>query len=354
MIRVLVAEDSVTVRDLLVQILESDPEIGVVGQAKNGIEAVELAVRLKPDLITMDVHMPLLDGFEATKEIMTQVPTPIIIVSSSASRREVELSLNAMRAGALMAVAKPDDPQSPQFDMRQGQFLSMVKAMSQVKVVRRWAARPRAVTPPVRPAVTPGPPARLIAVTSSTGGPAALQRILTDLPGDFPAPLLVVQHIARGFVAGLADWLSASSSLRVKVAGHGEPLVPHTVFLAPDDRQLGVGPDGRVLVVEAPPVNGFRPSGTYLFESAARAFGPTMAAVILTGMGSDGVEGLKAVKAAGGRVVAQDESTCVVYGMPKEAVAAGVVDAVLPIHEVALRLVELAVGGTNGSANPGR
>lgn len=344
MIRVVVAEDSLTVRELLVEILESDPEIQVVGRAKNGAEAVELAARLKPDLITMDVHMPVMDGFEATKEIMVQTPAPIVIVSSSASREDVALSFDAMRAGALMVVAKPDNPRSTVFDGRREQFLAMAKAMSQVKVVRRWAPRTQVVTPPVGRRRAPGAKLRLVAIAASTGGPAALQRILADLPGDFAAPILVVQHIATGFVEGLAGWLGASCNLRVKVAESGEPLRERSVLLAPDDRHLGVGRDARVVVTDAPPVNGFRPSGTYLFESVAQGYGASVAAVILTGMGSDGVEGLKAVQAAGGQVLAQDEATSVVYGMPREAVAAGVVDAVLPVDDVAARLVELAEG----------
>jgi two-component system chemotaxis response regulator CheB len=350
-IRVVVAEDSLTVRELLVEILESDPEIEVVGQAQNGGEAVELATRLRPDLVTMDIHMPVMDGFEATKDIMVQAPTPILIVSSSTSRRDVELSLNAMRAGALMVVAKPDDPQSARFDRRRDELLAMAKAMARVKVVRRWAPDARAVRPATAPrVVVPPVPVRLVAIAASTGGPAALQRIFAALPRDFAAPVVVVQHIAVGFAQGVADWLSASCNLRVKVAEHGEPLLKRSVFLAPDDRQLGVSPDGRVVVADAPPVNGFRPSGTYLFGSAAQAYGASLAAVILTGMGSDGVEGLKAVRAAGGRVLAQDEASSVVYGMPGEAVAAGVVEAVLGIDDIASRLAELIAGGNHADA----
>ena len=344
-IRVLVAEDSLTVRELLVDILESDPEIQVIGSAKNGLEAVDLAVRLKPDLITMDVHMPLLDGFTATKEIMARAPTPIIIVSSSASGQEVELSFNAMRAGALMVVPKPDNPHSPQFAGRQGELVTMVKALSQVKVVRRLAPRTPAAVPSRPRSREPGASIGLVAVAASTGGPAALQRILLDLPGDFAAPILVVQHIAAGFISGLAEWLNANSGLRVKVAEHGEVALEHTVFLAPEDRQMGIGGDGRLTVVDAPPIAGFRPSGTYLFESAAQAYGSGVAAVILTGMGSDGVDGLRSVKSSGGYVLAQDEQTSVVYGMPREAVAAGVVDAVVSLAEVAPRLSQLVGGG---------
>ncbi len=354
MIRVVVAEDSLTVRELLVEILESDPEIRVVGQAKNGAEAVELATRLKPDLVTMDVHMPVTDGFEATKEIMVQAPTPILIVSSSASGREVELSLNAIRAGALMVVAKPDNPQSTRFDGRREELVAMAKAMARVKVVRRWAPQPRPARPAPARRVAPGAPVRLVAVAASTGGPAALQHILAALPGNFAVPILVVQHIATGFVGGLADWLSASCNLRVKVAEDGEPLRARTVYLAPEDRQLGVRDDGRILVADAPPVKGFRPSATFLFESAARAYGAALAAVMLTGMGNDGVEGLKAVKAAGGMVLAQDEASSVVYGMPREAVEAGVVDAVLSIGEVGARLTNLVAGGDDAHTHPGR
>jgi len=341
MIRVLVAEDSVTVRELLVAILESDPGIRVVGQAKNGWEAVELARELRPDLITMDVHMPEMDGFAATKEIMVEAPTPIIIVSSSGSGREVDLSLNALRAGALMVVPKPDDPASPMFNGRLEQFLSMAKAMAGVKVVRRWARR--TTPPPPAPDPPPGTVApRLVAIAASTGGPAALQRILGDLPGDFPAPILLVQHIARGFTEGLAEWLGAGTPLRVKLAEHRETLAPRTVYVAPDDRQLGVGVGDRLEVLDAPPVERFRPSATHLFESVAQRYGPAVTGVILTGMGRDGVAGLHRVHEAGGHVIAQDRATSVVYGMPNAAVEAGVVDAVLPIEAIAGQLEKLA------------
>ena len=185
-------------------------------------------------------------------------------------------------------------------------------------------------------------PARLVAIAASTGGPAVLQRVLSDLPGDFPAPVLVVQHIATGFVHGLADWLNASSSLRVKVAEDGEALEPHVAYLAADGRHLGTRAPGRIELSDEPPVGGFRPSGTYLFESAARLRGPAVAAVILTGMGSDGVAGLHKVREAGGTVLAQDEESSVVFGMPGDAVVAGLVDTVLGVEEIAPRLVALA------------
>jgi two-component system chemotaxis response regulator CheB len=344
-IRVLVAEDSHTVRQLLVELLQSDPEITVVAEASNGAEAVELADRLRPDLITMDVHMPLLDGLGATKAIMTRCPAPIVIVSASSSKPDVERALSALRAGALAVVEKPDNPLHAQFNGRRERLIAMVKAMSQVKVVRRWSARRTvAGSAQVRPAARVGG-LRVVAMAASTGGPAVLQRLLGDLPGDFPVPILVVQHIATGFIAGLAEWLDAGCDVRVKVAEHGEPLVPHTVYLAPDDRHLRVAEPGRVALSTDPPIGGFRPSGTALFGSAAAAFGPGVAAVILTGMGSDGAEGLKAVRAAGGYVIAQDEASSIVYGMPQRAVEAGVVDEEVAADAIGLRLAELARRG---------
>jgi two-component system chemotaxis response regulator CheB len=339
-IRVVVAEDSDTQRELLVGILASDPEIEVVAQAKDGAEAVAAVLRLKPDVVTMDVHMPVRNGFQATQEIMVRSPTPIVIVSSTTSGDDVELSLNAVKAGALLILAKPDNPASAAFEQRRREFLSMVKAMSRVKVVRRWATTPSAAHPdPPRAEVAAGGAPRLVAVGASTGGPAALARILAELPADLPVPIVVVQHIASGFVDGLATWLGTAGPLRARVAAHGERLQAGTVHLAPDDRHLGVAADGTAIVVDAPPIDGFRPSATYLFDSAARAYGASLLAVILTGMGRDGVDGLKRVKALGGRVIAQDEGSSVVFGMPGEAVRAGVVDAVLNLEEIAQQLL---------------
>jgi two-component system chemotaxis response regulator CheB len=338
MIDVLVVDDSATVRTLLVEVLRADPELRVVGQAHDGVEAVALAQQLRPHVITMDLRMPRLDGFEATKEIMMTAPTPIIIVTASVERGEVEIAMHALRAGAVYVLRKPDGPASPGFDKWAGQFTTLVKAMAAVKVVRHW--RPRS-EPAKRPAAGAGPRARLIAVAASTGGPAALERLLGELPRDFAAPVLVVQHITRGFTAGLADWLNTVCDLHVKVAAPGEPLAPRTVYLAPDDRHLGVGADGHVALSAAPPVGGFRPSGTFLFESVARSHGPAAVAVILTGMGEDGLPGLRAVRRAGGRILAQDERSCVVFGMPGAAVAAGLPDFVGPPDVLASRLVEM-------------
>jgi two-component system chemotaxis response regulator CheB len=343
MIRVLVAADSRTARLLLVEVLSSDPEIEVVGQASNGVEAVELTRALRPDLVTMDLHMPGMDGLEATKEIMVSNPTPIVIVTASAAASEVEGSLHALRAGALDVVQKPAGPRSPDFYEAVGRLIRTVKALSQVKVVRHWRAAPAGRVVPGRGQAAQKP---VVAVVASTGGPAALEHLLRGLPGDFAAPLLVVQHITPGFTAGLAAWLKSVSDLHVKVAEQGEPLLPHTVYLAPDGRHLGVTPPARILLSDAAPVGGFRPSGTFLFESVA-ALGRSALAVILTGMGEDGVAGLRAVRGAGGRVIAQDQQSSVVFGMPGAAVAAGLAEQVLSLDAIAARLVQL-LGSAKG------
>lgn len=347
MIRVLVAEDSRAERALLVSILESDPAIRVVGEAADGAQAVEMTLRLRPDLVTMDVHMPRLDGLEATREIMVRAPTPIVVVSSSVRPDDIALSLRATGAGALAAVAKPEGPASPRFEEDRAQLVAMVRAMADVKVVRRWSGRREAGAPPA-PTPVPRAPVRLVAVAASTGGPVALQTLLSALPASFPVPVLVVQHMSRGFVGVLARWLGSATTLRVRVAVAGERLVPGTVYLAPDDQHLGVTPDGAVELSAAPPQEGFRPSASHLFRSAAAAYGESLVAVILTGMGSDGVRGLGAAQAAGALVLAQDEESSVIYGMPREAVQAGVVGAVLPLESIGPRLASLvSASGSN-------
>jgi two-component system chemotaxis response regulator CheB len=342
MLRVLIADDSATNRALLTQILQSDSDIHVVAEAKNGLEAVELAQRLRPQVITMDIRMPRMDGFAATKEIMIVAPAPIVIVTGSSEGREVELAMHALRAGAATVLPRPAGPGAAQFDDEAHKFVATIKAMAQVKVVRRWRRSPRAEAT-VRPAAGNGALVTAVAIATSTGGPAALQCLLSQLPATFPAPLLVVQHISPGFTPGLVAWLNTVSALRLKVAEHGEALLRHTVYLAPDKRHLGVTQRGTILLSETPPIHGFRPSGTFLFESVASVFGSSAVAIILTGMGEDGVDGLRAVRQAGGKVIAQDEDSAVVFGMPKAAIAAGVVDVVLPLDSIAPWLVT-AVG----------
>ncbi len=346
MIRVLVADDSPTARALLVALLSAEPDIEVIGEARDGREAVDMTARLGPDVVTMDVHMPALDGLAATKEIMTHSPRPIIIVSSSTRIGDVELSLEATRAGAVLALPKPRGPLVVPHDGEQRHLVNMVKAMAQVKIVRRHGtptSSPVVATPPPRTRLAR--PIRLVAIAASTGGPAALLTILSQLPKQFPVPILVVQHIARGFTNGLAHWLGGGTALTVAVASLGDVARAGTVYIAPDDHHLGiqVGTDRvmRLTIDSRAAVGAFRPSATQLFRSAASAMGASTVGVILTGMGDDGVDGLRDLFAAGGHVLAQDEATSVIYGMPCEAVRAGVVHGVVPLTDIAAQLVEL-------------
>jgi two-component system chemotaxis response regulator CheB len=359
-IRAVVAEDSPTTRQLLVTLLRRDPDIDVVGVAVNGREAIDLTRRLQPSVVVMDIRMPVMDGIEATRRIMQQVPTPVVIVTAVADS-EVELSLRALALGALTVQPKPPAPDSPRFPAEAARLVGLIKALADVKVVRRrWehvASVDRAPTvagavatqrhpwsgSPRRTAVD-GPRSGLdatveiVAVAASTGGPAALYRLLERLPCNSVAPVLVVQHIADGFTGGLVSWLSRATPMTIKVAEQGEPLAPGTVYVAGEERHLEVGDHGTIRLSAQPAVGGFRPSATVLFRSVARSHGRTAAAVVLTGMGSDGVEGVAALKRAGGRVLAQDEATSVVFGMPGAVVTAGLADVVAPVEHLAADL----------------
>lgn len=341
MIRVLVAEDSNTARALLVSLFASDPEFHVVGEATNGREAVELTHKLRPDLVTMDVRMPHMDGLEATRRIMIEVPTPIVVVSASLGSDDVAASMRAIRAGALSALAKPPGPGAPDFESARLRFLSTVRALSSVKVVghrlrtltRNWPAPRAAAHKPVRSAV--------VALAASTGGPGALRSVLDALPYDFPVPVLIVQHLSPGFMEGFAAWLATTCRLRVRVAAEGDQLTRGNVYIAPEDRHLTVSPTGTVRLLDTPPSDGFRPSASVLFESVANIYGRSATAAILTGMGRDGVHGLRRLRELGGRIIAQDEQTSSVFGMPAAAIEEGLVDFVLPISQVPGKLMEM-------------
>lgn len=338
-IRVLLADDSPTARALLGGILRDAGGFVIVGEAEDGLEAVQLVERLSPDLVLMDVHMPVLDGIAATRRIMMHTPCPILIVSA-ATARDVNLSLTATEAGALLALPKPDGPASPRFAQQRDEIVAMARAMAHVKVVRRWHREER--SPPGRPVGrTPPGSAELIAMAASTGGPAALRTVLDALPPDFPAPIAIVQHIAHDFAAGFAEWLAGSGRLRVKLAADGERLLAGTVYIAPDDRHLLVTADG-CAALSADRRGRFRPSADALFESVGRYYGARATAVILTGMGTDGADGLETAHARGTFVIAQDEASSIVFGMSREAIVRGIADSVLSLDEIAHCLLSRA------------
>ncbi len=350
-IRVLVVDDSALVRTILVSMLESVPGFDVVGEAKDGEEAVRLTASLHPDVITMDIRMPHMNGLDATRQIMRATPTPIVVVANSVYESDMNIAFNAVEAGALTVVEKPRGLSEADFEAVRDQLVTTVRLMSDVQVVTLWSNDRQATQVTRRPvrldtrqAVRP----KVIVIGASTGGPGILHQILRGLPGDFAIPVVVVQHITPGFGLGFAHWLGSVTPLRVALAQEGECLAPGQVFIAPDDFHLMIAPGGIVRLDHSEPLNARRPSATHLFESAAQTYGPATLAIILTGMGDDGVEGLAAVRQVGGRVIAQNEESCVVFGMPKVAIERGVVDQVLAPDDIASTL-----RGLNGHPEPG-
>jgi two-component system chemotaxis response regulator CheB len=335
------------VREYLVTLFQSEPGLEVVGTAKDGWEAVQEAVRLHPDIITMDVFMPKMNGLEATLRIMQDAPTRIIVVSSSLDSAQLDLTFNAIQAGALGALDTPGGPDSEAADRR---LIAMVRAMAEVSVVRRFSrtSKPLPVLDrlggrPPAPHLTPGRvPPRVVALATSTGGPGALQLVLGRLPATYALPILVVQHIASGFGSGFVNWLNGHTQIKVRLAVTGDHPRPGEALLAPDDHHLRVRPDGAIEVYSGEPVRGLRPSADLLFSSMAQVFGASAAAVVLTGMGDDGAQGVRDIRRHGGRTFAQDEESCVVYGMPREAVLTGCIDHVVPLERIADVLLDLA------------
>ncbi len=344
MINVLVAEDSLVVRNILVQMLQSDPEVRVVGEARDGVEAVNKTAQLRPDVITMDVRMPRMGGLEATRQIMQETPTPIVIISASVHDESLNIAFNAVKAGAVMVMEKPHGLSHAAYEAVREKLVTSVKLMSEVKVVRRWAKeRVKPYEPlPVKPAKKTK--TEVVAIAASTGGPGVLHTILTQLPADFPAPLLLVQHITAGFTAGFVSWLNQSSNIEVVMATKGAEIRAGRVYVAPDDYHLMVMKDNRryqIFLSKSRPSKGLRPSADPLFFSIAEVYRDRALGVILTGMGDDGTKGLRELKQAGGRCIAQDKTSSVVFGMPKEAIEAGVVDKIVPADKIAETIVNM-------------
>lgn len=338
-IDVLVVEDSPVMREFLVHILTSDPGIRVIETATNGEEAIQAVSHRKPDVITMDVHMPQMNGLDATRRIMETSPTPIVVVSGSSGREELSGTFRALEAGALAVVEKPPSLGHPRHQEMARDLIQTVKLMSEVRVVRRWPRREPAVSPahPAKETRLEPVPAevKLVAIGASTGGPVVLQTILSRLPKNLPVPIGIVQHIAPGFTQGLADWLAQSCGFPVHVAVQGEYLLPGHAYIAPDCFQMKVEAGNRIALSTDKPENGHRPSVSCLFRSVATAMGRNAIGVLLTGMGKDGAEELRLMKAKGAVTIAQDRETCVVPGMPGEAVNLGAADYVLSPGRIA-------------------
>ena len=453
-IRVLIVEDSVVVRELLVRILESDPAICVAGCARDGAEAVAKLAETKPDVVTMDIHMPRMDGIEATRKIMETHPVPIIIVSASCDPNDVTQSFRALEAGAVALIEKPpgvgapghgdaarklvetvkamaevrvvkrwtrermaarpaparrveavdielvaigastggppalhtilaalpkpfpvpivivsascdpDDvtqsfraldagavallekppgPGAPGHEAAARKLIEMVKAMSQVRVLKRWPRARMAARPAPARHVEPAADIELVAIGASTGGPPVLQTILTALPKPFPVPIVIVQHIAGGFVQGLADWLAQTTGMTVRLASEGELARPGHVYLASDGCHMRFVKRGRISCADDEPENGLRPAVSCLFRSLAEVYGKRAVGVLLTGMGRDGAAELKLMRDAGAVTIAQDKASAVVNGMPGAAVELDAAAHVCAPAEIAALLRELTM-----------
>ena len=341
--RVLIAEDSATIRHHLVSLINETPGIEVVGQASNGVEAIRMTAELRPDVVSMDIRMPGLDGLEATRRIMANTPTPVVVVSGLVER-DVALSVQALDAGALAVVEKPPNRTHPDFEAKHVQLVKTLLAMSAVSVVRRggWplVAQKTTIKPPAPQIAQP----EVIGIGASAGGPSALSKLLGALPAEFPVPVVVVQHIPAEFVPGLARWLDQTTPLTVQLAQDYGVLRSGVVHLAPGNTHLQVIRSGQRLLTRLVAHKGdhhHQPAVDELFFSLAEACGKRAVGVILTGMGDDGAAGLLAMRDAGAMTLAQDRASATVYGMPGAAVQRGAVRKVVSLADLPTAILKL-------------
>ena len=341
-VSVLLVDDSLIALTILSRMLSTSPDIQVVGKARNGREALELIPRLQPAVICTDLHMPDMDGLELTKEIMARFPRPILVVSAAVHAEDSHNVFQLLEAGAIDVLPKPrgglaeDEQRVAQDLIRKIKIISGVVALTRrQKMVPGLEPIQDAPSSPSRP--------RIVAIGASTGGPQALRIILAQLPADFPAPVLCVQHISDGFLGGLVDWLATHCAMPVKIAQSWEQPLPGTIYFPQEGAHLEIDKGGRLVCSHRTPIDGHCPSVTATFKSVADYCGDGAIGILLTGMGSDGAQGMQEIFAAGGITIAQNEESSVIFGMPKQAIALGAVKYVLPVKKIAFILAELMV-----------
>lgn len=345
--RVLIVDDSPFIRMMLKNILNRDPEIEVVGTARDGREGIKKLQTLKPDVVTMDVEMPVINGLQALDEIMRWQPTPVIVLSALTTAG-AELTVKALELGAVEVVAKPSGQEGNDLNALAEDLVLKVKSVAGVDPARlprkNWELKPK--TAPFKPVqvVSPAAQVEIVALGTSTGGPTALQTVLTKLPDDFPVPLVIAQHMPPGFTASLAARLDNLCRIKVKEAEDGEVLQAGTAYIGPSGKQFKVIRSGNELRtsvwLESPPQTLYKPSVDVLFSSLAEEVGAGVLAVIMTGMGHDGLEGAKKLKARGAFVIAESEKTSVVYGMPRSVVQAGLTDRIELLPDISKVMIE--------------
>ncbi|NJP10912.1 MAG: chemotaxis-specific protein-glutamate methyltransferase CheB [Leptolyngbyaceae cyanobacterium RU_5_1] len=345
-IRVLLVEDSPVAVVILRRILDASPQIEVVGVAYTGVEALDLIPTVQPDVICTDLHMPQMDGFEFTVQVMSRYPRPILVISASVQEEDTHHVFRLLEAGAVDIFPKPlagltgDDQDFSRILIDKIQVLSGIKVF---KKKQRLPSPPRqrAIAYPSGFAADGYPKFKILVVGTSTGGPPALQVLFSQLPTDFPIPVICVQHICLGFLQGFIDWLSGSCQLPIQIAQLGASPLPGHIYFPPEDHHLELDHKGQFLCLKSPSVDGHRPSVTVTFQSVAEVYGRKTIGILLTGMGRDGADGMQAIAQAGGFTIAQDEDTSIVFGMPKEAIKLGAVQQILPIQAIAPTLLAL-------------
>jgi two-component system, chemotaxis family, protein-glutamate methylesterase/glutaminase len=326
MIRVLIVDDSKVIQEFLSHLLNYDPEIMVIGIANSGNEAIELVRILEPDVITMDIHMPGLNGYETTKRIMETFPIPIVIVSGSPTIKEDANVFRSLEAGALAVVHRPPGFEHPLYSDLRKELIQTVKQMSKVKITTLPPINKRAQNESgefAKPFEKYLRRIQIVAIGASIGGPIAIQKILCKLPADLPVPVLIVQHISAGFAKTFMNWLSLTSGIKLKLAEHGETILAGVGYIAPDHFQMGITSENKINLSDGAPENESKPSVGFLFRSVAETFWMNALGVLLSGMGNDGAEALKVMKDKGALTIVQNEESSVVFSMPGEALRIG-------------------------------